>query len=44
MSELSANNVRVGVSVLIKNNDKYLIGKRKSKHAPGTWAQPGGPS
>lgn len=42
MSELPINTVRVGISVLIKNGNTYLLGKRKSKHGPGTWAQPGG--
>ena len=36
MPEPSIHTVRVGV--LIKKDNTYLFGKRKSKHAPGTWA------
>ena len=34
--------VRVGTSILVKKEDKVLIGKRKGSHAPGTWQFPGG--
>lgn len=34
--------VIVGVGVLIKKNNKILLGKRVSKHGKGTWSPPGG--
>jgi len=34
--------VRVGVGVLIFNNGKFLLLKRKGSHGEGTWALPGG--
>ena len=34
--------VKVGVSILIKNNNKILLIKRKGSHGQGTWAPPGG--
>jgi 8-oxo-dGTP diphosphatase len=33
---------RVGVGVIIKNNSKVLLGKRKNSHGAGTWSFPGG--
>lgn len=33
---------KVGVGVLIRNNGKVLLGKRKGAHGEGTWAPPGG--
>lgn len=33
---------RVGVSVIIKKDNKILLGKRKGSHGDGTWAFPGG--
>lgn len=33
---------RVGVGVLIKRSDKFLLGKRKGAHGSGSWAPPGG--
>jgi len=33
---------KVGVGVIIVNNDKVLLGKRKNAHGNGTWAFPGG--
>ena len=33
---------KVGVSVIIKKDGKFLIGKRKASHGTGTWAFPGG--
>lgn len=32
----------IGVSVAIRRENKVLLHKRKGKHAPGTWAFPGG--
>lgn len=32
----------VGISVLIINNGKLLLGKRKGSHGDATWATPGG--
>ena len=34
--------VRVGVGVFVFKNGKFLMLKRKGKHAPGTWSVPGG--
>jgi 8-oxo-dGTP diphosphatase len=33
---------RVGVGVLIRQNGKVLLGKRRGSHREGTWAPPGG--
>ncbi len=33
---------KVGVGILVINNDKLLMGKRKNAHGNGTWAPPGG--
>jgi 8-oxo-dGTP diphosphatase len=33
---------RVGVEVIIKKDNKILLGKRKGSHGAGTWAFPGG--
>jgi 8-oxo-dGTP diphosphatase len=33
---------KVGVSVIIYNNGKILLGKRKGSHGANTWAFPGG--
>lgn len=32
----------IGLTVCIRKDDKILMHKRKGKHAPGTWAFPGG--
>src|SRR5665213_417667 len=42
MSLPQNNNPRVGVGVLLVENDKLLLGKRKNSHGNGTWAPPGG--
>ena len=34
--------IKVGVGVVIINEDKVLIGKRINSHGHGTWAFPGG--
>lgn len=34
--------VRVGVALCVTKDNKVLLHKRKGKHAPGTWAFPGG--
>lgn len=36
------NRPKVGVGVLIINDSKMLLGKRKNSHGQGTWAPPGG--
>jgi len=36
------NIVRVGVSVLIVQDNRLLLGKRLGSHGAGTWAPPGG--
>lgn len=33
---------RVGIGVMVIKDGKYLLGKRKSRHAPGEYAPPGG--
>lgn len=33
---------RVGVAVIVRRDDKILMGKRKGSHAEGSWAFPGG--
>lgn len=33
---------RVGVGVLVLQNNKILLGKRKNSHGDGLWAPPGG--
>lgn len=33
---------KVGVGVIIRKDNKVLVGKRKSKHGNGTWGFPGG--
>ncbi len=38
----SKNRPFVGVAVIIKKNEKVLLGKRKNAHGAGTWALPGG--
>ena len=41
--KLIQHRVRVGVAVLVRNNEgKILFGLRKGKHGPGTWSFPGG--
>lgn len=32
----------IGVAVIVINNGKVLLGKRKNSHGDGTWAFPGG--
>jgi len=32
----------VGVGVLVRNEDKYLLMKRHNSHGEGTWSPPGG--
>jgi 8-oxo-dGTP diphosphatase len=34
--------LRVGVGVLLRQNGKVLLGKRRGSHGEGTWAPPGG--
>lgn len=33
---------KIGVGVIIKNNGKILLGKRKGSHGEGMWSLPGG--
>lgn len=33
---------RIGVGVLIRKDNKVLLGKRKSAHGTGSWCAPGG--
>jgi 8-oxo-dGTP diphosphatase len=40
--EFSAGHPRVGVGVLVKRGDKFLLGKRIGAHAGGVYAAPGG--
>ena len=32
----------IGICVFVRRDNKILLHKRKGKHAPGTWACPGG--
>jgi 8-oxo-dGTP diphosphatase len=32
----------VGIGVLIRKNDEYLLTKRRNSHGDGTWSPPGG--
>ncbi len=32
----------VGIAVLVINDNRVLLGKRKNAHGSGTWAFPGG--
>lgn len=32
----------IGIGVIIKKDGRVLLGKRKSRHGPGTWCFPGG--
>lgn len=34
--------VRVGVGVIIRKDNKFLVGKRIGEHGKGTWCFPGG--
>lgn len=34
--------VGVGVAVIVRRNDKILMGRRKGTHGDGTWSLPGG--
>jgi len=36
------NRPKVGVAVMIINDSKMLLGKRKNAHGQGAWAPPGG--
>lgn len=36
------NRPLVGVGVIIRDNDRYLLMKRHNSHGEGTWATPGG--
>ena len=36
------NRPKVGVAVMIINDSKILLGKRKNAHGQGAWAPPGG--
>ncbi|NNF99359.1 MAG: NUDIX domain-containing protein [Desulfobacteraceae bacterium] len=36
------NRPRIGVAMIIRKQDRVLLGKRKNAHGDGTWAFPGG--
>lgn len=36
------NRPKVGIGVIIKKDNKILLGKRKNAHGDGTWSFPGG--
>ncbi|MCF7833907.1 MAG: NUDIX domain-containing protein [Candidatus Pacebacteria bacterium] len=36
------NRPKIGIGVIIKKDNKVLIGKRKNSHGEGTWSFPGG--
>lgn len=39
---MEKNRPKIGIGILIRNNDKFLLLKRKNVHGNGTWAPPGG--
>ncbi len=39
---MEQNRPKIGVGVIVKNNGKVLMGKRKGSHGDGYWAFPGG--
>lgn len=39
---LSPSKPQIGVGVLIRENGRILLGKRKGSHGAGTWSPPGG--
>lgn len=39
---MSAKIVKAGVAVIVRKDDKVLVGKRKGAHGSGLWAFPGG--
>lgn len=39
---LYMSNVRVGIAVIIIDNNRVLLGKRRGAHGEGTWGFPGG--
>ena len=42
MSEEKKKRPRIGVGVIVRNNGKVLLGKRKGSHGDGSWSFPGG--
>lgn len=38
----NGKSVRVGVGVIVRNNSKILLLRRKNVHGSGTWSTPGG--
>lgn len=39
---MKENRPKVGVGVIIRKDNKILLGKRKNSHGDGTWSFPGG--
>jgi 8-oxo-dGTP diphosphatase len=39
---MEINRPKVGIALYVKKQEKILLGKRIGKHAPNTWAAPGG--
>lgn len=39
---MEENRPKVGVGVIIRRDNKILLGKRKNAHGDGTWSFPGG--
>ena len=39
---MEENKPKIGVGVIIRKNNKILLGKRKNSHGDGTWSFPGG--
>jgi len=39
---METNRPKVGVGVIIRKDNKVLLGKRKNSHGDGTWSFPGG--
>ena len=42
MSHTENLNVRVGVAVFLRRDDKFVMLKRQGSHGAGTWSVPGG--
>jgi 8-oxo-dGTP diphosphatase len=41
-NKLTPNFPKVGVGVVVRKDNKYLLGLRKGSHGEGNWAYPGG--
>ena len=39
---METSHPKIGIGVIIRKDDKVLLGKRRGSHGEGTWAFPGG--